>query len=185
MHYFLVHETHSSFGLSNKVVPHHDFVFKYAPVTHSWNLVPSTEVATCEKFPIDGFVEPPIMLSEEPVETPEVKAGFNLQFLKFFYRAMKLAWTSCGDEILAFLFIMLVCMGIYGYLVIVIARDYGTGLIINQITGASKLVKKDIPLAFQNAGIIIGLNTVNAFVQSISALLGCMIALKMHRYKPQ
>lgn len=125
------------------------------------------------------------MLSEDPVEAPEVKAGFNLQFLKFFYRAMKLAWTSCGDEILAFLVVMLVCMGIYGLLVIVVARDYGTGLIINQITGASKSVKKDIPLAFNNAGIIIGLNTVNALVQSISALLGCMIALKMHRYNPQ
>lgn len=123
------------------------------------------------------------MLSEDPVEAPEVKAGFNLQFFKYFYAAMKLAWTSCFDEILAFLVIMFVCMSIFGLLTIEIAREYGTGKIINQITGASpKTVEKDIPLAFHNAGVIIGLNTVNAFVQSVSALLSCMIALKMHRY---
>lgn len=163
------------------VIPHHQFVYKYVPASHSWIVIPASEVATCEKFPIEGFEESTTTNTEEPPARELKPGGFNLQFFRRLCNAFRLAIRRCGSQVWYLSFIMFIAMLIYGALTVIIYRDYGTGKIINQVTGADKKIPKDIQLAFKNAGIIIGLNTIIALVQSLSALCGAWIAMKMHR----
>lgn len=157
------------------VVPHHDFVFEFEKASRKWRWVPSSEVATCEKFPTDGLevlpVQEAVLKDSEEVELE----GFNLNFIRRFWLAMKCGIPGLKSLISMMLLVQLCCMGIYAYLTIVIFRDFGTSAIIKDI------VDGNTSAGVSKAANIIGLSSVISIVQSLSCFCGAIIAIQIHK----
>lgn len=165
------------------VIPHHTYVFKYNPDGHSWAQVASATEATEGKFPIEGLEVASGQGDSLEQDVEEVDEGLNCRFIRRFINLIRMSVGSWKSQIFRIWFLQLCCMGIYAGLTIEIFKNYGTSTIISLITGTKPYTPatRNIPLALNKCGTIIGLNSVVAIVQSISCFVGAWLAVKVQR----
>lgn len=160
------------------VIAHHDSVFRFKKEDRLWELVPSKEVSSMEKFSADlGEEEKKDDAPPEVAEAGDGPGGFGPLFIRRMYRALRL---GVGWPGLFYMFVQLCCMGIYGMLICIIFKNYGTSVIISKVTGTGGY-QRDVTGALNYAGTIIALNMVASVVQSVSAFLGALLGIRIQR----